>query len=243
MASAGFEGGKHKGGTAAKAQFRHNAKDTREVGKHKNEHLNVSMTRLNTAVVGLSYAELCQKYDTRIQTLDATTNMNKRHDRVTMMSVVIPTPVELAEADQDAWFSRVYEIGTSMWGSQNMLDLVIHRDELHEYRDATSESAELRESRVHGHMMFIPEKDGSLSANKTVTRTTIIQFNNALNEMSEREFGIKFNDGSKRKGGASVEQLKAFSEQLDEAYDKIDDLQYKIYLLELELSVYKNKAT
>lgn len=242
MASAGFQGGKHKGGTAAKAQFRHNAKDTREAGQYKNEHLNVSMTRLNTAVVGLSYAELCQKYDTRIQTLDSTTNGNKRKDRVTMVSVVIPVPWELAEVDQDAWFSRVYEVGASMWGDQNMLDLTIHRDEVHEYRDSVAGGG-IRESLVHGHLMFVPEVDGGLNAKTATSKASIIAFNNALNAMSEKEFGVKFNDGSKRKGKASVEQLKAFSKALDEAYDKIEDLQYEIYLLELELSVYKNKAS
>lgn len=215
MASAGFEGGKHKGGTAAKAQFRHNAKDTRKDDKHTNEELNVALTPLNTSVAGLSYDELCQKYDSRIQILDSTTNGNKRKDRVTMVSVVIPVPRELAEVEQDAWFSRVYEVGASMWGDQNMLDLTIHRDEVHEYRDSVS--GDLRQSLVHGHLMFVPEVDGGLNAKAATSKASIIAFNKALNEMSEKEFGVKFNDGSKRRGKASVEQLKAFSEQLETA--------------------------
>lgn len=214
MASAGFQGGKHKGGTAAKAQFRHNAKDTRKDDKHKNEELDVAITPLNTSVEGLTYAELCQKYDSRIQLLDSTTNSNKRKDRVTMVSVVIPVPHELAEADQDAWFAKVYEVGASMWGDQNMLDLTIHRDEVHEYRDSVA-GGELRESLVHGHLMFVPEVDGGLNARVATSKASIIAFNNALNQMSEREFGVKFNDGSKRKGKASVEQLKAFSKNLE----------------------------
>lgn len=216
MASAGFQGGKHKGGTAAKAQFRHNAKDTRKDDKHTNEELNVALTPLNTSVAGLSYDELCQKYDSRIQTLDTTTNENKRKDRVTMVSVVIPVPRELAEVDQDAWFSRVYEVGASMWGDQNMLDLTIHRDEVHEYRDSVAGGG-IRESLVHGHLMFVPEVDGGLNARTATSKASIIAFNNALNAMSEKEFGVKFNDGSKRKGKASVEQLKAFSKELDAA--------------------------
>lgn len=240
MASAGFEGGKHKGGTAAKAQFRHNAKDTRKDDKHTNEELNVALTPLNTSVAGLSYDELCQKYDSRIQTLDSTTNGNKRKDRVTMVSVVIPVPRELAEADQEAWFSRVYEVGASMWGNRNMLDLTIHRDEVHEYRDSVS--GDLRESLVHGHLMFVPEVDGGLNAKAATSKASIIAFNKALNEMSEKEFGVKFNDGSKRRGKASVEQLKAFSEQLEAASasaererSAADELQRRVIALQAAL--------
>lgn len=214
MASAKFEGGKHKGGTAAKAQFRHDVQDTRLKDNHSNEELDKAKTPLNTAINGFTYEELCKRYDDRIETLDATSNRNRRKDRVTMVSVVLPVPDDLLPSQVDSWYMEAWKIAGQMWGDDNLLELTVHRDEEHEYTDP--ETREKRMSKVHGHLMFIPEADGQLNAKWATSRANIIEFNKQLEDMSLEKFKVHFMDGSRKKGKLTVEELKKRSREVEE---------------------------
>jgi len=224
MASAKFNGGKWKGATEAKAQFRHNVQDTRRKDKHSNEHLNTALTHTNTAIMGDTYRTICDKYDERIADLDGSTNKNKRKDRVTMVSVEIPVPDGLPADKIDGWYARIWEIAGEMWGRDNMLDLTIHRDEVHEYVEP--ESKEKRMSKVHGHLMFIPEREGQLNAKWATKRENIVRFNTKIHDMTQAEYGIRFHDGSKKRGCRTVEEMKERSKEAEvlfkerEALDK-----------------------
>ncbi len=207
MAGVQFAGGKFKGATEAKAQFRHNDKEQRLLcGKHANEQINLDHTSRNTDIRGLSYREICEAYDRRINELDSTTNANKRKDRTTLLSLNVVAPEGLPDEKVDAWYRRVWEITGDMYGQGNLLDCKIHRDEIHEYIDP--DTRETRTSRVHGHMMLIPEHDGQLNGKWCASRSNIMKMNNAVHDMSVREFGVEFMTGSRKKNGKTVEQMK-----------------------------------
>ena len=131
MASAKFEGGKCKGSAKAKAFFLHDEKEQRLLHEHTNEHIDKSKTHLNTSAYGLSYEEICEKYDKRIAELDATTNTNIRKDRVTMQCIEIPVPEGLPHEKHQEFFDNVKDILCEMYGEENLIEAMYHRDEEH----------------------------------------------------------------------------------------------------------------
>ena len=214
MASCQFKGGKCKSPQQVKAYLKHNDKEKREHTKeHSNQDINKDKTSENIDLLGLSYEEKCKKYDNRISELDATTNKNKRKDRVTMQGIVIPAPKDLPRDKYDAWFSRVHEILTVKYGEDNCIGSDVHYDEEHEYTDP--ETLLKTVSRAHLHYSTIPVLDGQLNGKWCSQRANIIQINNAIQDMSQQEFGIDFMDGTKRKGHKSTESLKNASKEAE----------------------------
>lgn len=198
MASCKFEGGKCKGGTEAKSLFRHDKQDTREAtAKHSNEHIDKSKTHLNYSIKGLSYKEICDAYDSRIDELDRTTNTNKRKDRVTMQCIEVPAPKDLPRDQYAQFFTNVAKLLCERYGEKNFLDGDVHCDEQHEYMDPSTK--EMETSRVHCHYNFVPEHDGQLNGKWFSSRANMVQLNNEVDKMCQSEFGVKFMDGSKKK--------------------------------------------
>lgn len=223
MASCKFEGGRCKGATHAKAEFRHNKKDTREKGEHSNKHIDKTKTHLNTSKYGLSYAEACQKYDLRIYELDQLPNQNKRKDRITLQVIEVPVPKDLPREHHQAFFDNVCDILIDFYGEKNLIDADYHFDEEHEYLNP--ETNEIEISRNHGHYEFIPEHDGKLNGKWFSSKANMIKLNNKVQKMCQKEFGVKFMDGSKKKGKKSTEQLKNESiEALREQKERLDSL-------------------
>lgn len=189
-----------------KAQFRHSEKESRKKQNHSNQDINKNMTDLNVSFEMLDYDDLCDKYDKRIEYLDSLPNQNKRKDRVTCFGVETPCPEELPEHLEDAWCKRVYEIERDMFGSDNVIDGIVHRDEKHEYRHA--ETGKECVSRTHLHTFVVPEVDGKLNGKAFSSKQRMIQLNNAIQKMSQTEFGVDFLTGEGKKSTKSVEQLK-----------------------------------
>ena len=211
MASVNFA--KAKGSASAKAYFRHDCMDTREKGNHTNTHIHPELTKYNYSFNGLDYNGVCERYDRLMAEIDKTAT-NKRKDRVTcvMLETAVPEALTGDTAKCCAWFKRVTELMCYMYGAENLIYAEGHVDEVHDYIDpATHETVTSRE---HLHAKFIPCINGQLNAKKFCNRSNIIKMNNAIEKMTQEEFGCKFMTGKKAKR-KSVEQLKAESLQAE----------------------------
>lgn len=212
MASVKWQGGKYHGAGEAKAHFRHDEKEQRMKHEHANEHINKELTKFNYSMYGLSYEEMCEKYDERIAELDAT-GTNKRKDRTTLQSLEVPAPEGLPPDKRPAWFRRVHEIIVGFYGERNVIEGHVHVDEVHEYIDA--ETHRKRVSCEHLHEGVIPVVDGVLNGKKFSSRANINRLNKAVDEMSQKEFGVSFHTGKGGKSTKPVEQLKQESATLE----------------------------
>ena len=214
MASLKFENGKCHGATAAKALMRHNDIDPerRKIAAKENPNIDVTKSHLNKSLLGLSYEQKCEKYDRRIEELDTTTNKNKRKDRVTLQGIEVPAPEGLPRNCYNKFFINVAKILIDEVGSENFIDGDIHHDEEHDYIDA--ETHELTTSRVHAHFGVVPAYNGQLKAQKLYSRATMRRLNKKVDEMTQREFGIKFMTGTKQKSKKTIDELKNESSRL-----------------------------
>lgn len=215
MASAKFEGGKYHTATEVKAHLRHDdiTPEEREIATRNNPHIDITKSHLNKSLLGLTYVQMCEKYDKRISALDETTNKNKRKDRVTLQNIEVPVPEGLDRKNYNRWFIKVAEIMCSMYGSENFIDGQIHYDEEHEYIDA--ETHEKRMSRVHMHASIVPEVKGQLNCKKMSGRANMKKLNNEIEKMTKAEFGCSFMTGTKKKSRQTVDELKNESERLE----------------------------
>ena len=206
MASVDFHC-KCKGGTEAKAIIRHSDKEERAKPecKHDNPHLDKSKSHLNLAYKNISYAEAKSIYDKRIFELDATTNTNKRSDRVTMFSLEVPRPPKLKPQQYQRWFNRLCNLVEDWVGSDNFIEGYFHVDEVHDYFDPKEKR--WRTSVEHGHLTVIPEIDGKLNGKLFSSKARITALNNEIEKMTMKEFGVHFKTG-KGKRGQSVEEMK-----------------------------------
>lgn len=214
MASCKFEKGKYHTATEAKAHFRHDdiSIESRRIAAKGNPNIDITKSHLNRSLLGLTYEEMCEKYDKRIAYLDATTNTNRRKDRVTIQNIEVPVPVELDKNLYNKWFVKVAEILCSMYGSENFIDGQIHYDEEHEYIDVQTE--ELVTSRVHAHFSIVPEQNGVLNCKKMSGRANMRKLNSAVDNMTKALFGCSFMTGEKKKSRQTVDELKNESNRL-----------------------------
>jgi len=233
MASCKFEGGKYHNSVEVKAHFRHDdiTPVSRKIAAKNNKHIDVSKSHLNRSIFGLSYKEMCQTYDNRIAELDATTNTNKRKDRVTLQNIEIPVPKDLDRKKYNTWFLRVTDILLAEYGRNNFVDGQIHYDEEHKYINAETKKREM--SRVHCHYSIIPEIKGVLNCKKFSGRASMMKLNKLVDDMTHKEFGCAFMDGTKRKSKKSVEELKNISSQLEalQAQEQIKQIKTDIATL------------
>jgi len=238
MASCKFEGGKYHGGTESKAHMRHDdiTPESRKIASKKNEHIDVTKSYLNKSLLGLTYEQMCEKYDKRISMLDATTNTNKRKDRVTLQNIEVPVPKALERGSYNKWFVRVATILSQMYGADNFIDAQIHYDEEHEYIDANTH--ELTMSRVHSHYSIVPEINGVLNCKKMSGRANMKKLNKAVEDMTQADFGCAFMTGSKMKSRQTVDELKNESSRLEEQ-ERINQLQADESALEAEKSEFE----
>lgn len=209
MASAGWNGGKAKSTQQAKAWMRHNSKDERIAANHSNTDIDKSRTPLNWSYRGLSYKARCAAYDKRMGEIDQGKPGSGKNARTVLQAVCVYSPAAL-RGDLDKlrdWFQRVGELAEAQFKPENVIDMAVDVDEVHEYPDG--ETGVWRTAAEHGHLWLVPEVDGRLNGKQFSSRAAINKFNDSLQYMTEREFGCAFNDGTKTKGGVSVETLKA----------------------------------
>lgn len=201
---------KMKTAQQVKAVLRHDCKDTREAAKtHTNADLNKDLTGQNYGV-GDTYDTAREAFLKRLE--EVTVGKTVRKDAVVGVGFSIPAPADLPEEKEKDWFNRVYEILGEKYGKDNICCFAVHVDEQHEYIDP--DSKESRMSRSHAQGVMVPETEGRLCAKDFVSRGRMIAINNAIDKMSQEEFGVKFMDGSQAKSRGSVETLKQRSARL-----------------------------
>lgn len=214
MASCKFQGGKYHGKAEAKAHLRHDdiSVENRRIAAKGNPNIDISKSHLNRSLCGLTYKEVCEKYDRRIEFLDNTTNTNCRKDRVTLQNIEIPVPAELDRRYYNKWFIKVADLLCDLYGRENFIEGQIHYDEEHEY--ISSETGELITSRVHAHFSIVPEVNGVLNGKKMSSRSNMRKLNNTIDNMTKVLFGCSFMTGEKTKSRQTVDQLKNKSNRL-----------------------------
>ncbi len=201
MASVNFM--KCKTAGEAKAMMRHSEKEERLKHQHSNPDIDKSLTKDNASMYGLSYAEMCEKYDERIRVLDETTNTNKRADRVTMFSLEFTVPEGLPTYLEEAYLSDCEKLIAEQYGERNVIESTRHLDEKHIY----VEKGEEKLSRAHAHVFIVPEIDGTLNGKKFSSKAQMMKLNKSINEMSLEKYKIPFMTG-KLARHQTVEQLK-----------------------------------
>lgn len=208
MASVDFA--KQKSAVSAKAVFRHCASDTREKSKHKNQQIDTSKTKENFSVKVTDYSSVCKAYDDRMKEVEKT-NTNKRKDRVTLLTLEYAIPDEIPYEKHEEYVKKVNEIVESMYGKENTLGWYVHRDEIHDYTD---KDGQRRTSKNHAHGFVVPELNGQLNAKQCSSRKNMVTLNNAIDDMTKRDYGCTFKVGGK-KNTKTVEELKKESNLIE----------------------------
>ena len=215
MASVQFDGGKLHGASEAKAMMRHADMQERLEHTHSNKDIDKSLTVLNSDLHDLSYREMCDLYDQRMQQYQKNSKRAIRKDAVTLYDAIITVPEQLPEGLEDDWFRDVENIINRHYGKNVVLDIKIHRDEVHDYTDPDSKQRVT--SRVHGHVFMFPEVDNKLNAKQFSSRQNMMSLNRRIDKMTHSLYDCAFLTGklAKDRDFQSVEQLKRASDNAD----------------------------
>lgn len=204
---------KCKGGRDAKAKFWHCDSMKRIEHEHSNKQIDKSRTYLNMPFGAFKggYDAVCKAYDETIDKLDAQPGANKRKDRVTCVGWTLPVPEGMGERQASRWMTHAYKTLKAQYGDC-ILGGTAHFDEVHEYKDA--ETGEARRSRPHLHVYAVPIVAGKLNGKSFTSRKNIVAMNSTIEQMTREYFpGYKFQNGTKKKSKATVEELKNESAQ------------------------------
>lgn len=243
MAGVSFE--KYKTSNKVKSILRHCDKEKRLATRvHSNEHIDKAKT-VDNIQMGRDYKQSCEYYDKRQKWLANQPNANKRSDKVLCFGLEIPFPDGLSYDQQVDCMNRVTAIIAEMYGGENIVNAYMHVDEQHEYMD--SEKKALRMSRVHGHVLVIPEMEGRLNGRDFSSRRNMKRLNNAIHTMCQEQYGLDFMDGTKSKSKDNVATLKLKSKiaeqqsKIAEQQSKITEQEDRITLLEAQIEGLQDK--
>lgn len=217
-----YDGGKIKNMRMFKGLIRHCAPDTRYGDNQKNEHVDKSKAGLNYSFLNLTYAERVERLQNRLKALEST-NTNKRKDRVFAYSVEIAAPAELKLDQAKEWFKNTMYYMCAMYGYKDFSNLIyadLHCDEVHDYIGPGNEK---RTSRIHAHLCFVPEKDGSLNAKWFSSKSNMQKANRVMDNMCREKGYGTFLTGAKTRSRKTVSELKFESvERLEEKYVELN---------------------
>ena len=217
-----YDGGKIKNMRMFKGLIRHCAPDTRYGDNQKNEHVDKSKAGLNYSFLNLTYAERVERLQNRLKALEST-NTNKRKDRVFAYSVEIAAPAELKLDQAKEWFKNTMTYMCAMYGYKDFSNLIyadLHCDEVHDYIGPGNEK---RTSRIHAHLCFVPEKDGSLNAKWFSSKSNMQKANRVMDNMCREKGYGTFLTGAKTRSRKTVSELKFESvERLEEKYAELN---------------------
>lgn len=209
MASVNFQ--KIKTAQEVKAKIRHDDMEKRLETNHKNVDIDKTKTHLNLVYKERgTYEKVCERYDHLLAEHDKLPNANKRKDRVTCVCLEIPTPDGLPPEKEDEFFYKAGDVLCDIYGGNNILQGYFHKDEQHKYYDPAKKKEVMSKNHATFRFMpFVKDEDGNnrLLAKEFTSKAKIIEVNNKIHDMCLKEFGIPFNNGSKKKG-KSVEELK-----------------------------------
>ena len=217
-----YDGGKIKNMRMFKGLIRHCAPDTRYGANQKNAHVDESKAGLNYSFLDLTYADRVERLQNRLKALEST-NTNKRKDRVFAYSVEIAAPAELKQEQAKEWFKNTMVYMCAVYGYEDYSNLVyadLHCDEVHDYIGPGNEK---RTSRIHAHLCFVPEKDGSLNAKWFSSKRNMQIANRVMDNMCREKGYGTFLTGTKTRSRKTVTELKFESvERLEEKYANLN---------------------
>lgn len=217
-----YDGGKIKNMRMFKGLIRHCAPDTRYGDNQKNPNVDKSKAGLNYSFLNLTYAERVERLQNRLKALEST-NTNKRKDRVFAYSVEIAAPAELKLDQAKKWFIHTMAYMSAVYGYDNPDNLIyadLHCDEVHDYIGPGNEK---RTSRIHAHLCFVPEKDGSLNAKWFSSKSNMQKANRVMDNMCREKGYGTFLTGAKTRSRKTVSELKFESvERLEKQYDELN---------------------
>jgi hypothetical protein len=177
---------------------------------HSNKQIDTSKTRDNESGFDLSCEQAIEKFEQRINTLDNTTNTNKRKDRVEMFSLEVPIPQEFCDEDLMVEFANLaIEQITDKYGDENLIEVYLHVDEVHSYVDAKTK--QVKQSLPHLHVCMVPEIEGKLKGKEFSSKKNMRDLNKRIDEECKKQFGISFMTGTRKKSNYTVEELKTVS--------------------------------
>lgn len=213
MASVQFY--KCKGASVAKSIMRHADADERLKHEHSNKDIDKSKTALNTSLYDLSYAEMCDRYDEAMQRYQSNSKRAIRKDAVTLLDAIVTAPPEMDDALIDSWVSDVVDIINKHYKADVVLDVKIHRDEIHDYVDPDTHKTVT--SRVHAHIFVLPEVEQRLCCKQFTSRQNIMSLNRRIDKMTRNLYSCKFMTGQKAhdRDFQTVEQLKRASDNAE----------------------------
>lgn len=212
MAAVQFSGGKCHGAAEAKAMMRHADADERLKHEHSNKDIDKSKTELNTSLYDLSYREMCDLYDQRMQQYQNNATRKLRSNAVTLVDAIVTVPRDLDEMLQDLWISDVVQKINNHYKADVVLDAKIHRDEIHDYVDpATHKTVQ---SRVHAHIFIFPEVSKRLNCRDFTNRQNMTSLNREIDKMTRNLYNCRFLTGEQTvdRDFLTVEQLKRKSD-------------------------------
>lgn len=161
-----------------------------------------------------------------IAQVDAATPPRRvRADRKTIAELCIPAP-RSGMSDQDArrFLTAACEALIDAPG-MHVVGIGLHGDEVHEYVDPYSK--ERRESRLHVHVLVVPDVPGrGCNMKSWLTKSRYRELNQLLDRVCERELGYSYQDGSGQRSRGDVEKMKQRSLQAEatELTAKIDTM-------------------
>lgn len=194
------------------AMLRHNDTEERLRHEHSNPDIDKSHTRENIDFGGRSYADTVKRYKERIAELDMLPGANRRKDRVTCFSLVIPVPTGIDGDKARDWCFDMVKLLAERYGEDNMVSAHAHFDEIHRYYD--TQKKEWTESRPHVHVLVVPEIDGKLNGKRFSSRTNMVAVNKKIDAMSRKEYGVNFLTGETPQK-QRTERLKARSAEIE----------------------------
>lgn len=213
MAGVQIKGGKCHGGGESKAMMRHACADERIKHKHSNEDINLEQTKNNFDIYGLTYQQMCDEYDKKMEYFKDQGKTRWTKQTVTMMDAIITAPKDLSAEREREWFKDVADLIDDHYGRRVVLDAKIHCDEVHDYTDP--DTGKTKTSRHHGHFFLFPEaEDGKLCGKDFSSVKNLKELNREIDELSVQKYQCQFMTGEKTVGRSfqTVEQLKRASD-------------------------------
>ena len=200
---------------AAGAMYTHLDEKARITHDHANVNIDKSLTKENYIIGAHSFAEAIRKMKARTNEVDSVKPpKRKKKDRVTCCMLEFSCPEQISTAGREKeFFQKMHEETERFFGKDNVYASFVHRDEIHEYYDAKTHRK--RKSLTHSHTLVSAYTDEKgINGKAFETKARLNQFNNAINRMVLREFGIEYNT-HETPSHKSVEELKAESREAE----------------------------
>lgn len=128
-----------------------------------------------------------------------------KRDRKTVAELCVPAPREgTSQEDALRFFQGVYDELAA--AGYHVCGGAVHGDETHDYIDP--DDKKLHRSRLHMHVLLIPETERGLNMKSWLTKSRFRALNALCDRVCMQELGHPYQDGSGRRSRGTVEALK-----------------------------------